>query len=273
MRLFAIVSILFAIIVPLHASAQSTMNFADVKGTVYNQATPANGAKVTLYSYDGKKPGDTQGTVNVGADGTFIFKNIMFDPAKPVSYIVRAEREGNTAYALVLYYPANGPNQPAEVREINIDIGSTVSAMRGDAAVTVWSTASSGMPVGQNLALVLGADLKLYSVDPNTNNMTAVTFSDTPKTDNNGLHTFPALPYGKYYVTAEKNGKSVSGQYFWVTQQENTVNVVSNIDVPKATATPTNGTSSGGAWIPGFETAAALTALAGVIILQTRRKQ
>lgn len=278
-RLTIIACILFALIVPLQATAQSSMYFDNVKGKVYNKAFAASGAKVTLYTYDGKKPGEVQGTITTGSDGTFTFRNVMFDPAKPVSYIVKAERDGNSAFALVLYYPPGaGADEPAEVQWINIDIASDVPAMRGDATVTVWSTVGTGLPVGENLARVLGASISLYSVDTTTGNLTPINFGSTPTTDSEGQYRFPALPYGKYFIRAEKSGK-YGNQYFWVTQQENALNVISDIDVPKATPKPCpvpvpSSTPSGGFGlpIPGFEAILALIAFAGAIVLYMRRE-
>jgi hypothetical protein len=152
-RLILVAGILFAILAAIivpQASAQSTgMYFESIKGKVYNKAFPAAGAKVTLYSWDGKKPGSEYSSLTTGTDGTFTFRNVAFDPAKPVSYIVKAERDGNAAFALVLYYPPGvGPDEPAEVQWINIDIAYDIPAMRGDATVTVWSTVGTGLPVG-----------------------------------------------------------------------------------------------------------------------------
>ena len=278
-RLILVACVFFALIVPLQASAQSTgMYFENIQGKVYNKAFPASGAKVTLYSYDGKKPGSEYSSLTTTGDGTFNFRNVVFDPSDPVSYIIKAERDGNTAWALVLYYPPGvGPDQPAEVQWINIDVASDVPPMRGQTTVTVWSTVGQGLPVGENLARVLGATVSLYNVDPVTGNLTQVSFASTPTTGSDGQYTFQALPYGKYYLRAEKSGK-YGDQYFWVTQQENALNVISNIDVPKATPTPnagpggnTSATGNGGfLGIPGFEAVIALIALAGAVLYLRR---
>jgi len=269
-RLILTACILFALIVPLQASAQSGMYFSDIKGKIYNKAFPAAGTKVTLYSWDGKKPGSEYSSLTTGSDGTFTFRNVVFDPDKPVSYIVKADREGSTAWAMVLYYPpGQGPDQPAEVPYINIDVASDVPGMRGDTTVSVWSTVGTGLPVGENLARVLGAQLSLYSVDTTSGNLTPVSFSSTPSTDSDGKYTFNALPYGKYYLRAEKSAK-YGGQNFWVTQQENTVNIVSDIDVPKATPTPKTGPDTTAVPTPGFEAIVALVALAGAVLFLRR---
>lgn len=277
-RLIVLVCITAALFVPMQAiAADDETYFMSVNGKVYNAAFPAAGAKVTLYSYDGKL-GDAQGSITTGADGRFSFKNIMFSSSEPVEYAVKADREGSTAYALVLFYPPGATaDEPAQVEWINLDIASEVPGMRGDLTAAVWSTETSSlnMNTGTNLAKVPNAKLLLYKVDQDTGNLSEVKFSTQPYSDTNGQYVYPSLPYGHYYLKAEKNGK-YGDQYFWLTLQEKTVNIKTNIDVPKTTPTPVPGASatpkpSGTQPTPGFEGIAALVAIAGVFAVCLRK--
>ena len=138
-RLIVIACVLFALIVPLQAFAQSSY-YGDVKGTVYSQAFRATGVKVTLWSMDPvTHVQDAQvGTpVYTNERGEFAFSYAPFKVDKQFQYMVRAEKGSDVAIAWVYSLPAEG-DIPVYVAPINMDL--SVPSQTSEVTVTVWST-------------------------------------------------------------------------------------------------------------------------------------
>ena len=272
-KLIAIIGALIALIVPLQAVAQQAY-YMDVTGTVYNQAFKVQGAKVLLYTYNFQNgmPGDVVSTTTSNSQGGFTFRTVVFDPSKPFQYAVKADREGNAAWALVAFLPPepNTTDSSAVIMPINLDISSP--SMKSDITVTVWSTEGKTTATS-NLAPVSGAKLTLYKVEPGSHgNRTQLSSSEQVLTDYAGQHTYVGLPYGIYAVRAEKNG-FFGEQTFYSYQQLTPVQVKTNIPLPSPTPTPKPGTGTATPTpSPGFEGIAALIGLLGVALYLRRAK-
>lgn len=273
-RLVIIACVLFALIAPLEVIAQSSPYYADVKGTVYSQAFRANGAKVTLYTYDpvARVQLDAQASVYTDSTGTFDFTNVVFKPDKgQFQYIVRADKGSSSALALVYALPPTA-NDSAYVATINMDL--SVPSMYSETTVTVWSTQGK-TTTHTNLDPVPGVKLTLYSVDLSGSNRTQI--GTTVTTDYNGQHVFSGLPYGMYVVRAE-NGGQYGEQSFAAYQQITSTSLSANLPIPSVSPTPKPGAttapgenpSGGFLGIPGFEAVAALIALLGAALCLRR---
>jgi PGF-CTERM protein len=260
-RLIVIACVLFALIVPLQAFAQSAY-YGDVKGTVYSQAFRAPGVKVTLYTMDpvSHMPAEEKATATTDSNGEFNFQYVVFQPAGQFQYQVRAQRGSDAAYAWVFALPAEAASDiPVYVAPINMDL--SVPSGTSEATVTVWSTQGQ-VTSHSNLAPVPGVKLTLYSYDPATGNRTVVI--DNKISDSNGQGIYSNIPYGTYVVRAEKSGQ-YGEQSFAAYQQITSTSLSANLPIPSPTPTPaptaTPGPSS--TTTPGFEAFVALIALLG----------
>ena len=266
-RLIIIGCVLFALIVPLQAVAQTSEPsnyYGTVAGMVYSAAFPVSGATVTLSTYDpvGKIEMSAITSTTTDSRGGFSFPYVVFQTGKQFQYIVRADRGSSTAMALVYSYPAKD-DVPVYVAPITLDV--STPSMYSSVTVNVFSTATSAdKPVP-----VPGATLTLYSVDLNSGNLTQI--GQPATTDSNGQYTYGSLPYGMYVVRAEKSGLYKEQQFAAYQQAVNNVNLNTDLAVPSPTPTPsptaTPGKSSA---TPGFEAAAALIALLGAALYLRR---
>ncbi|OPY28800.1 MAG: hypothetical protein A4E28_01324 [Methanocella sp. PtaU1.Bin125] len=267
-RLIIIACVLFALIAPMQALAQSASYYGDVKGTVYSQAFKAPGAKVTLYTWDpvNRMQLDEKASAYTDDSGNFNFNYVVFQPDRQFQYVVRADKGSSSALALVYALPPTNDSS-VYVAPINMDL--SVPSMYTDATVTVWSTQAT-TTTHTNLGPVPGVKLLLYAVDMASGNRSLIGSSYT--TDANGQHTYTGLPYGLYVARAESMGQAAE-QSFAAYQQIRSVDIYSSLPIPSPTPTPkpsatagpggNNQTSGGGFGIPGFEAVAALIALLG----------
>jgi PGF-CTERM protein len=250
--------VLFALIVPLQAFAQSAY-YGDVKGTVYSQAFRQPGVKVTLWSMDPvSHVQDVQkSSTTTNPQGEFSFPYVVFQPGKQFQYMVRAEKGSDVAIAWVYALPAEG-DIPVYVAAINMDL--SVPSQTSEATVTVWST--QGQVTGHsNLAPVPGVKLTLFSIDPASGNRTVL--FENKVTNSNGQYVYN-IPYGTYVVRAEKSGQ-YGEQSFAVYQQITSTSLSTNLPIPSPTPTPAPSATPGpsGTPTPGFEAFLALIALLG----------
>jgi PGF-CTERM protein len=256
-RLIIIACVLFALVAPLQAIAQSAY-YGTVSGTVYSQAFRAPGVKVTLYSMDPSShmPVDQIATATTDPSGEFSFPYVVFQPGGQFQYQVRAQRGSDAAFAWVYALPADG-DVPVYVGPINMDL--STPSQTSDVTVTVWSTQGQ-VTSHSNLAPVPGVKMTLYSLDTASGNRTVVV--DNKITDANGQVGY-TVPYGTYVVRAEKSGQ-YGEQSFAVYQQITSTSLSANLPIPSPTPTPaptaTPGPSSS---TPGFEAVVALIALLG----------
>jgi PGF-CTERM protein len=251
--------VLFALIVPLQALAQSAY-YGDVKGTVYSQAFRANNVKVTLWTMDPVthvQDAQVGSPVMTNEKGEFAFSYAPFKVGKQFQYMVRAEKGSDVAIAWVYSLPAEG-DIPVYVAPINMDL--SVPSQTSEATVTVWSTEGT-VTRNSNLVPVPGVKLTLYTLDTSSGNKTVLL--DNKMTNAAGQYVFN-IPYGTYVVRAEKSGQ-YGEQSFAVYQQITSTSLSTNLPVPSPTPTPaptaTPGPSSTAT--PGFETVVALIALLG----------
>jgi PGF-CTERM protein len=258
-RLIIIACVLFALLVPLQAFAQTGKYYADIKGTVYSQAFRQPNVKVTLWTMDPTSHvQDTQVGQAVYTDsrGDFVFPYVAFDRSSQFQFMVRADKGSTSAIAWV-YALGDEGDLPAYVSPINLDL-STPSG-NSEVTVTVWSTEGT-VTRNSNLVPVPGAKLTLYSTDPASGNKTVVI--DNKYTDSNGQYVFN-VPYGTYVVRAEKSD-FYNQQPFVANQQATATSLSTNMPVPSATPTPSAGPTSGpNTPTPGFEAVVALIALLG----------
>jgi PGF-CTERM protein len=257
-RLIVIACVLFALIVPLQAFAQSA--YGDVKGTVYSQAFRANGAKVTLWSMDPvTHVQDAQiGTpVYTNDRGEFLFSYAPFKTGQQFQYMVRAEKGSDVAIAWVYYLPKDG-DIPAYVAPISMDL--SAPSQTSEVTVTAWSTEGQ-VTTHSNLVPVPGVKLTLYTVDPTSGNKTVLL--DNKLTDSAGQYVYN-VPYGLYVVRAEKS-VLYTEQSFAAYQQITSTSLSTTMPVPCPTPTPAPTATPGpsGTSTPGFEAIAALIALLG----------
>ncbi|HEY3274570.1 MAG TPA: PGF-CTERM sorting domain-containing protein [Methanocella sp.] len=258
-RLIIIACVLFALIVPLQALAQSSY-YGDVKGTVFSQAFRAPGAKVTLWSMD---PVTHVQDAQIGSPtytndrGEFSFSYAPFKIGQQFQYMVRAEKGSDVALAWVYSLPAEG-DIPVYVAPINMDL--SVPSQTSEVTVTVWSTEGQ-VTKNSNLVPVPGVKLTLYTLDPATGNKTVLL--ENKVTDSAGQYVFN-VPYGSYVVRAEKSGQ-YGEQSFAAYQQLTSTSLSTNLPVPSPTPTPAATAAPGatGTSTPGFEAFVALIALIG----------
>ncbi len=272
--LIAIVAIAF--LIPALSTAQSTsIQTVNINGYVYSGALPVDGAKVQVYSWDGKNMGNaplktvTTSDGSNGITGSYVLKNVPYDPDKTFQYVVMASKDDRTAYALVHIVPpeAAGEYPKAEPIVMDLTMDSWVSDLTG--------TVQSGNLL-QNAIGVTGANVSIYSRDETTGAISPMTTA-TSITDMNGKFEVKEIPYGLYQavVTAVVNSANYKEKVnFTVYQQETHVNVIMT-NVMLATPTPTplptkkpSGNSSGlfGMGIPGFEAILALAAIGGTAL-------
>lgn len=253
--------VLIAFIAP--QSMAQAIKTANIEGVVYKQGTPTDGAKVSLYEWDGQKPTriiDTKVSSDgsKGPRGTFTFTNVIFYPDKPLAYCISAEKENEIAYVLVYMYP-NG--QLVSVAPVKIDV-----------AKGSWKSDLSGAVLhGTDKSPAFSAKVTVYERDPVNGTKTKATYITPAITDDSGQYMLSDVPYGYYTIEAENNGM-MGSQDIVVYKQETATTIV--LDKKAATPVPSgkptipasNGTSSGGfgLGIPGFEIYAAILALLGV---------
>jgi hypothetical protein len=255
-RLIIIACVLFALIVPLQAFAQSAY-YGDVKGTVFSQAFRQPGVKVTLYTMDPvSHVQDAQkATTTTDSKGEFSFPYVVFVPGQQFQYMVRADKGSDSAIAWVYALPAEG-DIPVYVAPLNLDL--SVPSQTSEVTVTVWSTQGQ-VTSHSNLAPVPGVKLILYSIDPASGNRT--TLFDNKNTNSDGQYTYN-VPYGSYVVRAEKSGQ-YGEQSFAVYQQVMSTSLSTNLPIPSPTPTPAPTATPGASATPGFEAFVALIALLG----------
>lgn len=257
-RLIIIACVLFALIAPLQALAQTGKYYGDIKGTVYSQAFRQPGVKVTLWTMDPvSHVQDTQvgQPVTTDSKGEFSFPYVVFDTGKQFQYMVRADKGSDSAFAWVYALPAE-PDIPVYVAPLNLDL--SVPSTTSEATITVWSTEGKATTYS-NLVPVPGVKLTLYSVDTAGNR---TTLFENKVTNGNGQYIFN-IPYGMYVVRAEKSGM-YGEQSFAVYQQVTSTSLSTNLPVPTATPTPVpTATPAPTSSTPGFEAVLALIALLG----------
>lgn len=265
-----------AILAPV-CTAQSTQ-YVNVDGCVYSGALPVDGAKVQIYSWDGKDMGNAPlrtVTTSDGSDGSivgsFTLKNVPYDPGKVFSYAIKVEKGGREAYALVHIVPPVTSSETPKAEPIIMDL-----------SMESWMTDLTGMVQSGNLLQdALGiqkADVTIYERDQTTGALSSSPVASAT-TDSSGKFEVRDLPYGLYQavVKATVNNKNYMEKVnFTVYQQETHINVIMT-QIMLATPTPTSkpggssGTSSGFFGIPGFEAVLALVAIGGTALLFRRK--
>jgi len=259
-RLIIIASVLFALIAPLQAFAQSEKYYGDVKGTVFSQAFRISGATVSLWTLTDSGVQDQKiSTASTNSNGEFSFPYVAFQPGQPFQYMVRADKGSDTAIAWVYSLPGDPTDNDTKqvyVAPISMDI--SVQSRDSEVTVTVWST--EGLTTGHsNLSPVPDVKLSMYSFDPVSGNRSLLL--DNKITDANGQYVFN-IPYGTYIVRAEKSG--MYGEQQFAAYQQSVSSSLST-DLPLPSPTPTAGPDATPvpSTTPGFEAVAALIALIG----------
>jgi Cna protein B-type domain. len=265
-RLVIVACVLFALVAPLQAFAQSEKFYGDVEGTVFSQILKIPGATVTLYTLSsGGVQSENIHTTYTDSNGFFAFKDVAFDSDKQFQYMVRAEKGNDYSIAWVYALPpdpTSNDSKLAYVPVLSLDL--STPSRNSDLTVTVWSTEGQTTEYS-NLETVPGAKLTLYSLDANGNRTMLI---DNKITDSNGKYVFN-VPYGMYAVSAEKSGSYGEQKSFPVFQQTSTATVITNLPVPTAIPT-TVPTATPGTTTPGFEAIVALIALLGGVLYLRR---
>jgi len=195
------------------------------------------GAKVQLYSWDGKNMGNSPlktVTTKDGSTGTgsFSFTNVPYDSSKTFNYVVKAELNDRTAYALVHIVPPKTAGETAKAEAVVLDL-----------AMDSWVTDLTGTVQSGNLldrAIgVQGANVTIYERNQ-TDGTVLPGVKATAVTDMNGKVEIKNLPYGLYeaVVTATVSGKNYQEKVdFTAYQQETHINAIMS-QLMLATPTP-----------------------------------
>ncbi|MCD1294604.1 hypothetical protein CUJ83_06255 [Methanocella sp. CWC-04] len=247
-----------AFIVPLQAS-QATAQMpktVTISGVVYNYGTTVGDANVYLLDWDGSRPGATVSSGKTGdgeksAKGTFKFTGVLYDPAKPFNFCIKAEKDGKTAYVLV--YIIDPYSQDPIVAPVKIDISQES-----------WKCDLTGTVQNNNLYPEQSAQVTLYERDIVNDTKTKVNYVYNPiQTGGDGGYVLTGVPYGYYTVEAEKNGMIGTGDIV-IYKQDANINIILSEKAPTPTPTPTAPAGgSGVTGLPGFELVAALLAFLG----------
>ncbi len=272
---FVLLALVAMAIVAPACMAQS-MQTVNINGYVYSGALPMDGAKVQIFSWDGKNMGNaplktvTTSDGSSGIKGSFSLKNVPYDSSKAFNYVVKADKDDRTAYALVHIVPPEKAGEAPKAEPIVMDL-----------AMDSWVTDLTGIVQSGNLLAnaigVQNANVSIYERNQTTGEPLPTAKTNT-RSDSLGKFEVKDLPYGLYQavVTADVGGKSyIEKVNFTVYQQETNINVIMSgviLATPTPTAVPKPSTGGGGFFgLPGFEAVLALAALSGAALYLKKR--
>ena|GEM_PF-4332552 len=267
--------LVIALLLPALGTAQSAQTVT-VTGTVYTGALPVNGAKVQIYSWDGKSMGTapmatTYTQVINGVAGSFEFDNVPYDPSKTFNWVVQAQNDVGAAHAMVYILPSDADHPLPAVQPLILDL-----------KMWDWKTDLTGMVQSGNMAQqgigIPNANVSIYARDSNgtigqTPVATAMTGSDGQFDIKN------VLDYGQYQavVNAVVNNNHYVDKKNFTAYQQQTPFLSTMTQIILATPTPTplptaKPSGSGGFFgIPGFEAILALAAIGGAALFLRRK--